>query len=58
MAQSFLGNAGMAQMVGGSGILMFGEFAAILGGLFVVAIAVFIVRKLSSADVRREFSVQ
>jgi hypothetical protein len=48
----------MAQMVGGSGILMFGEFAAVLGGLFVVAIAVFIVRKLSSADVRREFSVQ
>jgi len=37
---------------------MFGEFAAVLGGLFVVAIAVFIVRKLSSADVRREFSVQ
>jgi fatty-acid desaturase len=58
MAQSFLGNTGMAQMVGGSGILMFGEFAAVLGGLFVVAIAVFIVRKLSSADVRREFSVQ
>jgi hypothetical protein len=56
MAQSFLGNTGVAQMLGGSGIMAFGEFAAILGGLFVVAIAVFIVRKLSSADVRREFS--
>ncbi len=56
MAQSFLGNTGVAQMLGGSGVMAFGEFATVLGGLIVVAIAVFIVRKLSSADVRREFS--
>ena len=32
MAQSFLGNTGIAQMVGGSGLMAFGEVAAVLGG--------------------------
>lgn len=55
MAQSFLGNAGIAQMLGGSGLVAFGEVGAVLGGVFAIAAAFFIVRKLSSQEVRKEF---
>jgi hypothetical protein len=55
MARSFLGNPEIAQMLGGSSVMAFGEIGIILGGVFAVVIAVFIVRKLSSPDVRREF---
>jgi hypothetical protein len=56
LAQSFLGKTGIAQLLGGSGIMAFGEFAIVLSVIIVVAVALFIVRKLSSADVRREFN--
>jgi len=56
MAQSFLGNAGIAQMLGGSGIIAFGEIGTVAGGVVMVVFAVLIVRKLSSPDVKREFS--
>jgi hypothetical protein len=58
MAQSFLGKTGIAQLLGGSGIMAFGEFAIVLSVIIAVAVALFIVRKLSSEDVRREFSKQ
>jgi len=56
MAESFLGNAGIAQMLGGSGIMAFGAIGAVAGGIFMVVISIFVVRKLSSPDVKREFS--
>ncbi|MGA9406402.1 MAG: hypothetical protein WBW71_04640, partial [Bacteroidota bacterium] len=55
MAQSFLGKTGMSQLVGGSGIMAFGEFATVGSVIIVVVIAMFIVWKLSSKDVREEF---
>ena len=55
LAQSLLGQTGIAQLIGGSGIMAFGEFAAIGSVIIVVAIALFIVWKLSSKDVRGEF---
>ena len=55
MAQSFLGGAGIDQAAGGSSIIAMGEVAGIVGGLLVIAFAIFIVRKLSSVEVRQEF---
>ena len=55
MAQSFLGNPGIAQLVGGSSIMAFGEFALVGSIVVVVATALFIVWKLSSKEVRGEF---
>lgn len=55
MAQSFLGNPAMAQLVGGSGIMAFGEIAVAASIVVVVSTALFIVWKLSSKEVRGEF---
>jgi hypothetical protein len=57
MAQSFLGSAGIDHVAGDSSIIAMGEAAGIFGGLLVIAFAIFIVRKLSSAEIRREFEV-
>ena len=58
MAQSFLGNAGIGQMLGGSGLIALGELGTVAGGVIMVLIAVFVVRKLSTPDVKREFNLQ
>jgi len=55
MARSFLSGTGIDQVAGGTSIMAMGEAAGIIGGVLVIAFAVVIVRKLSSAEVRREF---
>jgi len=36
--------------------MAFGAIGAVAGGIFMVVISIFVVRKLSSPDVKREFS--
>ncbi len=55
MVQSVLGKTGIGQLVGGSGIMAFGEFVAASGFIIILGIALFIVWKLSSEEVRGEF---
>ena len=55
MARSFLSGTGIDQVAGGTSIMAMGEAAGIIGGVLVITFAIVIVRKLSSAEVRREF---
>ena len=52
LAQTITKNAGA---VGASGLWAFGGFTTIVGMIIVVATAVFIIRKLSSKNIRNEF---
>jgi hypothetical protein len=55
LAQTIVNKSGIDEMLNSSELLAFGGFTAIVGMIIVVATAAFIIRKLSSESVRREF---